>query len=1439
MSEFTKNENGTKSKDWFLGLDIGTNSVGWCACDTEYNILTKNGKLQAGARLFEDAHDASERRVFRSNRRRLARRHVRLDLLRDFFKNDIKDGFFLSLSESSFIKDDKTEHQKYTLFNDKDDNGNFVFTDAEYYQKFPTIFHLIEHLKNNDETDPRLLYLACHNLIKFRGHFLFNDFKMEDGSSNIKEIIQSINELLIASDFITEENEIFNTDFNDLEFNTIFKIKKSSDQWSKISEIINNTNDKKLSNIINILKGNKISIEKLWPDNYKESASDFKNELKDFKFSAENFEECLSFAETILNDNELSLILELRKLYDVIMIKKIIGADSSLSAAMVHRYDKHQKDLSIFKKFIKENIPDQYNEIFRKNEDYKDKKEIHASYVNYVGSGITHNKKLISHDSKCTSTDVSASYEDFLKYVRNLLEKNKALCDNTEYQYIKEAIDNEDFCKKIRIKDNAYIPHQIKAHELKSILLRQKNNFPKILSDDSIEKVISLLTFRIPYYVGPLSDAHSDNHGSFSWVERINPHSHVKITPWNFKDEIDLTRSGEKFIERMISKCTYLKDEYVIPMQSLLYQKYMVLNDLNNLKINGNRINHEFKILIYENLCQTDRGSSLSKSKIKEFLVNNGKIDNDCMVGNEDENDKSFNSSLSSLIQFKNILNVSTLSKKDEEMCENIIKWHTVFGDEKDPVRERIEKNYKDRLTSAQINKIIKLNFKGWSRLSKKFLTEVAVHLKENEFSNETIMSVLEKRELNLSEILNSNSFKPSFLERVKEINSNNDILKFGYDSLVQDLYCSPIVKRSIWQAIQICQELVKINKSKPEKIFIEVTRTQDKSKKGKMTSSRKEQLEALLRTAVKDSAEYDNIISQLNNIKDQKELRSDRLYLYFTQLGKCMYTGHPIRLEDLNNENLYDIDHIYPQSKIKDDSLNNRVLVERGANAKKTDNYPLSTEIRTNMKRFWKELKDKKLISQEKFNRLVCAQELTEDQIGGFINRQLVSTNQAVKETAKILEALFTKNVVYSKASLVSDFRQRRNHELVKCREINNLHHAHDAYLNIVVGNVWNSYYQDTFFLKRKIASEAAIDKLFIDKGDHRNSYWKQEYDQKIHEYLFNNKKYLNKFMVVQAPREIKGAFYDQTIHPKGKGQYPLHEHNNNKELWSVSKYGGYKNEYTAYLCCLSVTTPDHREIRGLYPVSVKNATKYRNDKTGLLNQICLDNSIDTSIFKVKMIKDKILMFSVLEIDGIRYYLRSKDLQVSVDYEWYPDNEIIKIIHDIVKFKNRIASKEEEEPSEDYHNDIIYRTRKINPYKRESVTITKGMNIKVFDALIEQISKPIYREYSFAKAIKNGKISRSDFCNLGTYSQIKVLLNLLNNVAVHNGTLCNAKIIGGVANHVCKYVMNYSTPDLTKDQKKAGKPRKKSTSSHSIVLISKSITGLYETRLPLMSSDQ
>ena len=63
------------------------------------------------------------------------------------------------------------------------------------------------------------------------------------------------------------------------------------------------------------------------------------------------------------------------------------------------------------------------------------------------------------------------------------------------------------------------------------------------------------------------------------------------------------------------------------------------------------------------------------------------------------------------------------------------------------------------------------------------------------------------------------------------------------------------------------------------------------------------------------------------------------------------------------------------------------------------------------------------------------------------------------LKEYYKVDE----KNIIYSKGENVSDFRH--TFDLVKSRTANNFHHAHDAYLNVVVGGILNKYYTSRRF--------------------------------------------------------------------------------------------------------------------------------------------------------------------------------------------------------------------------------------------------------------------------------------------------------------------------------------------------------------------------------------
>src|SRR5699024_4121074 len=112
------------------------------------------------------------------------------------------------------------------------------------------------------------------------------------------------------------------------------------------------------------------------------------------------------------------------------------------------------------------------------------------------------------------------------------------------------------------------------------------------------DKIISIFEFRIPYYVGPLSDRHKDR-GANVWIVRKEE---GRIDPWNFDDKVDREKSNEAFIDRMTNKCTYLIGEDVLPKNSLLYSRYMVLNELNNLQIRGNKISVGLKQRIYNDL---------------------------------------------------------------------------------------------------------------------------------------------------------------------------------------------------------------------------------------------------------------------------------------------------------------------------------------------------------------------------------------------------------------------------------------------------------------------------------------------------------------------------------------------------------------------------------------------------------------------------------------------------------------------------------------------------------------------------------------------------------------------------------------------------------------------------------------------------------------------
>ena len=90
------------------------------------------------------------------------------------------------------------------MFNDDE------WTDKKYHEKYPTIFHLIMDLINNDEKkDIRLVFLACNWLIKNRGHFIFEGQDL-DINESFEHLFVSLKNILSEENYEIELNFDFN-----------------------------------------------------------------------------------------------------------------------------------------------------------------------------------------------------------------------------------------------------------------------------------------------------------------------------------------------------------------------------------------------------------------------------------------------------------------------------------------------------------------------------------------------------------------------------------------------------------------------------------------------------------------------------------------------------------------------------------------------------------------------------------------------------------------------------------------------------------------------------------------------------------------------------------------------------------------------------------------------------------------------------------------------------------------------------------------------------------------------------------------------------------------------------------------------------------------------------------------------------------------------------
>lgn len=831
-----------KAEKIYLGLNVGTNSIGYAVTDEQYNLLKFNGNDAWGSIVFDAASSNEDRRNHRLARRNLDRRQQRIVWLQEIFAKEISkvdDRFFIRLSESFRWREDVQD--QYVFFNDKE------YTDVQYMKENPTIHHLIcELMDNKAPHDVRLVYLACAWMIAHRGHFL-NNLNVEklDEIMDISSVYQNF------INYFTENG--YKRPWGEIDVSALAEaLKRRSGVTAKTKELLKILlNGKKpeksgteefpfsQDSIIRLLAGGQCKLKDVFCKEEYLDLGSISLDMDEDKFG--------EISGSIGEDYDL--LMALRGLYDWSVLADLLnGHSKTISAAKVQMYEQHKEDLRVLKYFMHKYLPGKYNEVFRKAKA--------DNYVAYTG-----------HMDKETASQLKkkANVEDFSRYIQKLVRSiNPEEKDQQTYQDMCERLELKCFLPKQRSTNNRVIPHQLYEYELIRILKNASLYLP-FLNEvrngvSEIDKVVSIFRYKLPYYVGPLNEE-----SSFAWISR----KQGKITPWNFKDMVDEDTSENVFIRRMTNKCTYLPGEDVLPKDSLCYQKFMVLNELNNLKIDGRKVPVEVKQGIYHELFEKKK--KVRRKDIEEYLISNNYLAKGSteLISGIDEQ---VHSCLSSYSAFRNLLSREILSEND---VEKIIE-RASYAEDKSRVKKWLRKEYPD-LSQDDVRYITKIKIKEFGKLSRTFLTELkGCNKQDGEMT--TILRIMWETNDNLMEIL---SDKYTFREAVEAFTQEYYTgKKKSLKERLDEMRVSNSVRRPVYRTLAIVKDIEKAF-GKPDKIFVEMTRGGQTDQKRKRTKSRKQQILDLYDKCKDDVHDLMQQLESMGEYADSR-LQSDRLYLYF-----------------------------------------------------------------------------------------------------------------------------------------------------------------------------------------------------------------------------------------------------------------------------------------------------------------------------------------------------------------------------------------------------------------------------------------------------------------------------------------------------------------------------------------------------------------------------
>lgn len=502
--------------------------------------------------------------------------------------------------------------------------------------------------------------------------------------------------------------------------------------------------------------------------------------------------------------------------------------------------------------------------------------------------GFKSNRKGISADKKAEKEEGK---------LKQAIKNNQEFLQQNNYRTVGEAISKDNHFKSSL---NGKVFYDVRNHsgdykncfaradlenELRLILTTQQQLGNTAITDDLIEKVLTIFIAQRSFDVGPGQNS-----------------------PY---------KAGFQ-----VGNCTFLPAEKRAPKASYTFERFTALSKLNSLRIGDANLTAEQRNII---LNKINSCANIKFSQIRKWLnLDYSKLFNLCnyylgkSANDLTEQEIIDKAECKDFVKFEKTIAIRKalggLNPEENVDLYNQIALMLSLCKSDTTIDEYLKQNRVfDILTEQQISSLKSLSFDKFGSLSIKAMQQIIPYLVEGLRYDEACL-------------------KAGFNHSAKSFEK----LKFLQGKQVQerlDDIVAPTVKRAVNQSIRILNEIIKKYGS-PQFVTIELARDFERTPNERKNIEKEQQARYL-----QNQQFIDEIISK-HKIKPNG-IDILKLRLYNEQDCKCMYSGEKINIENLFIDNNYQIDHAIPISRSLDDSYNNKVLAKTSENQKKGDLTP------------------------------------------------------------------------------------------------------------------------------------------------------------------------------------------------------------------------------------------------------------------------------------------------------------------------------------------------------------------------------------------------------------------------------------------------------------------------------------------------------------------